>query len=54
MARAEAAAFNVPNFPVVTVPHPLASLPAQRIQEIGAGLADEVQRILTSTPEDAE
>jgi hypothetical protein len=39
----------VPTFPIVTVPHPLASLPAERITEIGAGLADEVHRILTGT-----
>lgn len=43
----------MPGFPVVTVPHPLASLPADRIEEIGSGLATEVHRILTSTPEDA-
>lgn len=47
LAEHEAAAFNVPSFPLVTVPHPLASLPTDRIAEIGASLADEVQRILT-------
>lgn len=47
LAEHEAAAFNVPSFPIVTVPHPLASLPTARIAEIGAALADDVRRILT-------
>lgn len=47
LAEHEAMALNVPTFPIVKVPHPLASLPRERITEIGAGLADEVRGFLT-------
>lgn len=51
LGRHEAEAFSMPSFPILTVRHPLATLPAEEIGRIGAGLAGDVVRILTETGE---
>lgn len=50
LARREAEAFNLSGFPIITVQHPLATLPDEEIRRIGAGLVDEVVVTLTSQP----
>lgn len=37
----------MPSFPIVTVPHPLASLPDEDIRRIGAGIVAEIVGNLT-------
>ena len=48
LARREAEAFNVSAFPILNVPHPLATLPTEEIHRIGASLVDGVVSALTA------
>lgn len=47
LARREAEAFNIATFPILIVPHPLATLPLEEIHRIGAALVDQVVQALT-------
>jgi hypothetical protein len=49
LARHEAEAFDLPSFPILIVPHPLATRSAEEIHRIGADLAEDALRALTET-----
>lgn len=47
LAEREAAAFNLPDLPVLDVPHPIGTHSIEELERLGRGLVDQISASLT-------